>query len=200
MIRDAALRDRLMKIWKTDIKQRPLAERLAWLQQQAILAGLGREGRQLQKSVAESIEQVETAVPSEPWARAIIRAGDSLPAGMVRGRGLIRIGIEGKASRRMTPGIAVDVEDVLDTMTAREADAYQFPARSSSALALERLQMYGRRGLSLRERRRAERIAGAEQLSHAPIRTRSRSTKRNRAAAATAMLEAVAAVGGRRAG
>jgi len=142
---------------------------MRWLCTQAVAAGLGsRAIRELTRQVKSIIDHAHEHAPSVPWMERMEHHGEHLPEGMVWSREKTRLGAEGRACRRLTPPIAVELEDALDSLSALDAMCYVGPASASSA-ALARLRVYGRAGLPQREAARAQRVAGDETLSSAPM-------------------------------
>lgn len=116
------------------VSRRPPAERAAFLNGRAALAALGSAecGRLLGKLGRECRAAADLA-PSVAWLDAYLNHGVPLPDGMVRAAVPTAIG-GGEPARRMTPAPAVELEDLLDGLTRREAVLYDSPI-SPSALA-----------------------------------------------------------------
>lgn len=148
-ILSVSVRDQLRAQWRDVIKRQSPAQRESWLGSQEGIVALGaRECLQLLKSIKRDRLRASRVVCSMAWFDAIFHGGHRLPQGEVgRWRGvrlqlsreLVRIGEEGEAHRRWTPPQCVDLEDMLDGMSAVRASFYEFPA-SPSAIAIRQIE------------------------------------------------------------
>jgi len=100
---------------------------------------------QRMRSVELQIARWLRTVPSDSWARAMIEQGLQLPltpadssrkhdARMKLSREKTRVGADGEPSRRWTPGIAVALEDFLDSLDVIAAARHEYPPSPSGAV------------------------------------------------------------------
>lgn len=134
------LQSELRNKWKRIIRKAPLAERLSWLKSPEGLTAFGARARfDRVKSIEHELQELLAAVPSSTWADLAENRGDEFPPpGMVLGKGRVRIGDQTIATRRFTPSIAVQIEDLLDRMDVIAARFYLYPP-SPSALVIGRV-------------------------------------------------------------
>lgn len=139
--------------WKREIRKRPLAQQAAWLQSDEGRAAFSsRQLWEKLRHVRDAIRELMSSVPSSSWLRAAEQAGEPFPPpGMVLSRGLVRIGDSTIATRRFTPRIAIEVEDLLDQLDVLDAARYRHPP-SITGLQMELIRW--RRGRDRGERRK----------------------------------------------
>lgn len=137
--------------WRKDVRHRPPAERERWLSSPEGVAVMGKPAcDDLLKGIRRRERRLRAIVPSGAWLDAWrldeIDIRDAAP-GMVLSTCGVRDGIEGAEgeppaagppTERLTPPIAVAMEDMLDGLKWKEACWYDHPP-SPSAEAIRRI-------------------------------------------------------------
>jgi hypothetical protein len=131
------------------IRRLPVTQQLELLERRDIIKLLGAERcADLRRKALHHRGTIARVVPSFPWLIEAEERGHPFPIpGMVLSGAFVRIG-DGPATRRYTPGPAVEEEDRIDG--AEEADLYRicmFPS-SCSAAAIEQIRIRGARPIN----------------------------------------------------
>lgn len=137
----------LLKEWNQRVRHLPPADRLAWLE---AAAGLVAHGAKQRKHLVADLRayqrQVEESACSSAWIDARWHHGERYDGhGMAVSTAHVRFG-DGPPTPRLTPPIAVGVEDFLDSMPVNRAMFYDYPP-SPSALSIRHIR--DRRGHEL---------------------------------------------------
>jgi hypothetical protein len=128
----------LIKKWKEEICLLGHWTKMRWLTgQEGIIAFGSDQAAKMAKQLRQDRKRRTLVVCSLPWLESTDN-GNPLPAAMTLSRNDIRIGLDGRPHRRLTPSIAIELEDRLDDLSAFEAELYDFP-RSPSAAAIEKI-------------------------------------------------------------
>jgi hypothetical protein len=149
----AVARDELRKHWNNHVRHRPPGERMAWLRAVDQLGFDDGQGERLQR-LEKQVKLLLSIAASPAWADQWERDGTRMPVhadalakrlgakaradgvaevvhanghGMVLSRAGIRVGLDEVPTPRLTPAIAVELEDALDLMEYDEALFYRAP-------------------------------------------------------------------------
>ncbi len=151
-LRSIRLQDQLRAKWR-DVKRMAPAARERWLKSDEGQCAIGEvECRRQLALIAARRKRLRERMPGRYWSNAWYFRGE-MPPGLAWGtntaivpvaaerrhevrlmlsRECSRNGDEGVASRRWTPPQSVDVEDMLDAMTPKEAAEYEYAASPSA--------------------------------------------------------------------
>jgi hypothetical protein len=134
------------------------ASRLFWLDRPEVVHAIGANRvAQMRRQIERELKRLDRVACSYTWHAAAFNGAQFPVPGMVLSRAKSQFSSTGDSalappSRRYTPPIAVNDEDLMDAMSVTQALGYRHPP-SCSAMAIRQIQMSKGREFTPKKRR-----------------------------------------------